>query len=124
MNAYRSLIVLLKLLIVAELFLSLKAHAGAHCVGTLNYPGISQVGDVNVALAGASGIPIHSICSTLSKGVFHTDPVACKGVYATLLAARLGGNTVGFYYEGATPAGCSAITSWSQQPSFYFLELP
>jgi hypothetical protein len=96
------------------------SHAATSCAALLSTVSIGDTGDVYVALSGQS--LVHSICNTVVQGSYYVRPEICKSMYALLLGARLGERTVKLYYRDPLTS-CSAISTWSGQPSFYFVEL-
>jgi len=100
---------------------SAPASAALFCTGKLSSVALSDDGRVLLSM---ESLPIHSICNTVTQGAFRTQAPVCKSVYATLLAARLSDRQVRVYYSDPALTSCSQISSWSIQPTFYFVELP
>lgn len=100
--------------------LALPAYAGTYfCTGTVTSLEISSAFGGNVYVTGVGGLNTVSICALNGgSGNFPTD--ACKATYATLLAAKLQGETVSIGFNdnftcstqpsGGIPANSSA---WS-----------
>jgi len=100
---------------------STSALANYNCTGTVGYLGLSESGQVTVALTNSTSTAIHYICNLDGKGMFSMVPSACKATYGTLLAAKTMGQQVTLYYRdnGYT---CNTIPAWTDIPQFYFIQ--
>jgi hypothetical protein len=96
------------------------AHANYICSGAINYLGLSSNG--TVVVGGPGGIPDVNLCqlgATTSNGF---TPDACKAAYSTLLAAKLGQQSVSIYFSDNLT--CTTQPAWGPFVSVYFISTP
>jgi hypothetical protein len=104
-------------LITAALVLPSLSSATVSCTGPVAYLGT----DSNGLVYTATGTAINAVCSVVTQGSFNAPPAACKLFYSTLLADQLAGKTATVFYNDPALTQCSQVTSWSVQPSAYFI---
>lgn len=111
-----------RVLIVASLIalLPVETHAAVFCEGVPQRVSLDADGRI---LAALGGVPIHALCNTVTQDGNEMVPQQCKAVYASLLTASIAGKQVRVYYRGETVTSCAQIPAWSQQKSFYFIEV-
>jgi hypothetical protein len=90
------------------------AFANMVCTGTVSYLGEDAGGTVAIGLNSKdtngslqNGV---KICNT-NTDVSGVTASACKEWYATLLASKVSGQTVGIYFMGSPT--CSSVPPWS-----------
>jgi hypothetical protein len=112
----------LRALIVASLIalLPVEAHAAVFCEGVPQRVSLDAGGQV---MAAVGGVPIHALCNTVVQDGYQTVPQQCRAVYAALLTASIAGKAVRVYYGSDALSTCSQVQGWSQQKSFYFIEV-
>lgn len=83
-------------------------HANTACSGTVTY--IGQDGGGTLTVAGPGGLPAVYVCSMTTDGNGWTANT-CKVAYATLLAAKLSGQTADIFFSNNTP--CTQQPAWN-----------
>lgn len=112
MKKYVVLVMLLSMALLAT-----PAHASYECQGTITQLGLGN--DGTVVVQGPGGLPAIYLCSvsyTTSNGF---GPDSCKAAYATLLAARLSGQSVNIFFNDNLT--CSTQPAWTPWSSVYFV---
>jgi hypothetical protein len=117
MKKYLFAVMLLSLAVVA-----IPAHANYQCTGTVTYVAITPSGDIVVRMSGAGATPDIYICKlgAASSGNGWTAD-ACKSAYATLLAAKLSGQSASIWFNDNLT--CSTQPSFTPYVSTYFIEM-
>lgn len=98
--------------------LTIPAYAGNYfCTGTVTSVEISSGGGGIVYVSGVGGLSTVAFCTLNgSNGNFNTD--SCKAAYATLLAAKILGETVAIGFNdnlscSTQPAGTVSTSAWA-----------
>src|SRR5262249_10425013 len=95
-------------LMVLSLSLALAVPAySTTCSGTVTYLGL---GGNTVTVAGPGGLPPVYVCS-VDGGTPGWSAEACKAAYATLLAAKMSGQTATIFFSDAL--ACANEPAWS-----------
>jgi hypothetical protein len=95
------------------------AYANYLCQGTMNFVSTGNSGDVVVNVPGQSTqVVLCNLSSSTSNG-FTAD--SCKNAYATLLSAKLSGQTAILFFSDSL--SCSTQPSWSGYVSVYWYGL-
>lgn len=96
----------MSLLVIA--MVALPAYAGEYnCTGTVTIVFVNSNGIV--AVGGPGGLPPIGLCALDgSSGIFNTN--ACKAAYATLLAAKLSGQSATISFNDTLT--CSTQPAW------------
>lgn len=96
-------------LLLSMTILALPAYASTYvCTGTVTYLGVDSVDNGVIVVGGPGGLPDIGLCSLSQAGAFTTD--ACKAIYATLLAAKLSGQTISISFSDNLT--CSTQPAW------------
>jgi hypothetical protein len=112
-------VVILMLLLMGVMVIP--AHASNYfCSGTVTTIGLSPANDVVVG--GPGGIPVVVLCNRSNATSNGWTADACKAAYATLLAAKLSGQSVSIDFSDSLT--CSTQPSWSGYVSVYFITTP
>jgi len=102
------------------------AHANVTCTGLISYLGIDNAGYLYVN----NGFGIWQVCSlsqAYTANGLNVAQDACKGWYASMLAAQKSGAQVALYFYNSNSANpingaeCNAFGNWSM-PSPYFIQ--
>jgi len=94
--------------------LATPAQAGSYaCTGTVTFLGVDSFDYGLIVVGGPGGLPPIGLCALNQAGNFTMD--ACKAIYATLLAAKMSGQTVEITFaDGLT---CSTQPAWGSAGS-------
>ncbi|NUZ06026.1 hypothetical protein [Piscinibacter koreensis] len=114
---------ILSTLAVCSSLAAAPAWGAFSCTGQITFFGLDGSGAVTLSLG---SYEVHRICAleSLYPLVFSIKPTACKAAYDTLLQQKSEGKPVTIWYYGdSTVSNCSAIQSWSMQPTAYFVQL-
>lgn len=103
--------------LIALLITSTNSFAGTGCLGTINYLGISDGGNVYVSLNTPANI--NAICNVVNQSSYSMSVDSCKLAYATLLSTRMLGKRITISYKDNFV--CTSIPNWSLQYSTYFI---
>jgi hypothetical protein len=103
MRNYLLVVTLLSMALIA-----VPAYATYSCSGTVTYLGLDDGGTLTVA--GPGGLPAIYVCSMTTSGNGWTADT-CKTAYATLLAAKVSGQTADIFFSDNLT--CTTQPAWS-----------
>jgi len=98
---------LLVVMLLSITLIAVPAHASYECSGTITYLGL---GGGTVTVAGPGGLPAVYVCN-LDGGTPGWSAESCKAVYATLLAAKVSGQTADIFFSDNLT--CTTQPAWS-----------
>jgi len=119
MTKYTVFVMLLSITLLA-----IPAHGNYACQGNITLLGHDWSG--NVVVAGPGGVPPVVLCNLSSGSTpnppnpFTTD--ACKVAYATLLSAKLSGQSASINFNDSLT--CATQPAWSPYVKAYFVSTP
>jgi hypothetical protein len=96
-------------ILLSMTLLVVPAHAAYVCSGTVTYLGFDS-GSGTLTVAGPGGLPPIYICSMVNNTAGWTTET-CKTAYATLLAAKLSGQTADIFFGDNLT--CTTQPAWS-----------
>jgi hypothetical protein len=96
------------LALFSMVLLVVPVYANTECSGTVTYLG--QDGGGTLTVAGPGGLPAVYVCSMTTDGNGWTAST-CKVAYATLLAAKLSGQTADIFFNNNT--ACTSQPAWN-----------
>ena len=95
-------------LAVALIAFSQTTYANFACAGKMLRVALSPSGTVQVH----NGYGTHYLCEIDGNSVGFT-PESCKAVFSMLLAAKLSGEVVTFYYRTGNYTSCADLPNWA-----------
>lgn len=99
---------LLVVMLLSITLIAVPAYANYSCSGTVTYLGLDGGGTLTVA--GPGGLPAVYVCSMTTSGNSWTTDT-CKTAYATLLAAKVSGQTADIFFSDNLT--CTTQPAWN-----------